>query len=70
MRDPTFVLLRNPIELVRANCLELVELGKKNSQIKIMSKVYPGNHEEAKVGAHERVIEVVECFGGLERTKH
>jgi hypothetical protein len=65
MGNPTFVLLSHPIELIRANSLELVEFGIENLKVEIMSEIYPSKDEKAKIRGNERMIEVIKSFGGL-----
>lgn len=64
-RERALVLARLPVELIRADGLVLVEKRVDDTQVKEVAKVDPRAHEDEKVRAHERVVDVVEDLGRL-----
>ena len=66
VRDPAFILLRLPVELIRPNGLEFVEFGIDDAQIEIVTLVDPDEDEEGEVRSDKGVVEIVEGFGGLD----
>lgn len=65
LRNPAFVLLSFPIELVWTNCAEAGQGGPENVQIEVVAEVEPHSDEETKVRASDGRIEVVEALGAL-----
>ena len=65
VRDVALVLLRLPVELVRADGLELVELGVEDAQIDVVTQVYPNEDEECEEWPYNGVIEIVKDLGNL-----
>lgn len=64
-RDVALVLLGLPVELVRADGLELGEQTPEDAQVEVVAQVDPNAHEGEVVGAGKRVVEIVESLGGL-----
>lgn len=64
--EAALVLLSLPVELVRADGLELGEQTPNDAQVEVVAQVDPHTHEGEVVGAGERVVEVVESLGCLE----
>ena len=65
--DVALVLLSLPVELVRTDGLELGEQTVENAQVEVVAQVDPHAHKGEVVGAGERVIEVVESLGSLQK---
>lgn len=65
LRDPALVLLGGPVELKGADSAELGKEGVDDAQVEVMAHVDPDGHEEGKVRALERAVDVVERLGGL-----
>lgn len=66
MGDPALVLLGLPIELEGSDGAEFGEGRVEDGQIDVVAQVDPHEDEEAKVGADDGGVEVVECFRSLE----
>jgi len=67
LTDPAFVLLSLPIQLERANRTKFGKRGPEDPEIEIVPEVDPDTNKEGEIRADNDGIEVVECFGGLNR---
>lgn len=56
-----------PVHHVRSYGLELGELGIQDLEVLVMSEIDPANDEHAKVLWYQRMVDVVQGFGGLSR---
>ena len=65
MRDPAFVLLRFPIELVRTDACEFGKGREEDTEVYVVAEVNPDADEEAEIGDYDGRVQVVEGFGGL-----
>ena len=65
LRDPALVLLRCPVQLVRAHGDELVEHGVQDAEVEVVPHVAPHEDEEGEVRPHQGVVHVVEGLGAL-----
>lgn len=66
VRDPAFVLLCRPVELVRPDGLEFVEFGIDDAQIEVVTLVDPDEDEEGEVGSDKGMVKIIKGFGGLD----
>ncbi len=66
LREKALELPGLPVELERANGAELGEGRVEDGEVDVVAEVDPDEDEEAKVGADDRGVEVVEGFRGLD----
>ena len=65
VRDIAFILLSFPVEDVRSNSLEFIELGPEDDEVYVMAKVDPNSDEEGKIRTDNWMIKVIKGFGSL-----
>ena len=65
--EEALVLLRLPVELVRADGPEFGQEREENLQVEVVSHVDPYAHEDDEVRGSEVVIDVVQRLGGLKQ---
>lgn len=66
VRDPAFVLLCRPVELVRPDGLEFVEFRIDDAQIEVVTLVDPDEDEEGEVGSDDGMVKIIKGFRGLD----
>ena len=65
MANPALVLLRLPVQIEGANRAELRDSGPEDEEVNVVPEIDPDEDEEAKVGANNGGVKIVECFGRL-----
>lgn len=65
VRERALVLLRLPVELVRANRAELREQREDDAQVQVVSEVDPRAYENAVERSDHGAIDIAKCLGTL-----
>lgn len=65
IRNPAFILLRFPVEVVGAYGAELGQQRPEDAQVQVVAEVDPGSDVEGVEGDDEVRVDVVEGFGDL-----